>query len=68
MKIVDKKSMNYFWQYFLFLTFSRWDVSFFTGGVFIALSGLLALVIGTLKMADSDDDDDPNNNENEGKF
>jgi hypothetical protein len=32
------------------------------------LSGLLALVIGTLKMADSDDDDDPNNNENEGKF
>lgn len=40
----------------------RWDDSFFIGGVFIAISGLIAYVIGTVH-APSPDEDENNNDE-----
>ena len=39
---------------------NRWDDSFFIGGVFIALSGLIAYVIGTVHAPKEEDE---NNNE-----
>ena len=40
----------------------RWDDSFFIGGVFIALSGLIAYVIGTVH-APTVEEDENNNDE-----
>lgn len=46
----------------------RWDDSFYAGGVFVALSGLCAYVIGELRVeTDNDDDEDENNNDDEQK-
>jgi hypothetical protein len=41
-----------------FSIFSRWDDTFYAAGISIAISGLLAYVIGTLRPVDDDDDDD----------
>lgn len=44
-------------------THSRWDDSFYSGGVFIAISGFLAYIIGSVPMENNDDDEDENNND-----
>jgi hypothetical protein len=48
------------------LQFSRrWDDSFYAGGIFIGLSGVLAYVIGDVKAESDNDEDELNNNNNE---
>ncbi|CRL08753.1 CLUMA_CG021268, isoform A [Clunio marinus] len=48
---------------FIFTINERWDDSFYVGGVFVALSGVLAYIIGELKVEVSGDDEDVNNND-----
>lgn len=41
----------------------RWDDSFYAGGIFVALSGVLAYVIGEVRAeSDSNEDEEVNNN------
>lgn len=45
----------------------RWDDSFYAGGIFVALSGLCAYVIGELRVESDNDDEDENNNDDDHK-
>jgi hypothetical protein len=41
----------------------RWDDSFYAGGIFVALSGVLAYAIGEVRAeSDSNEDEEVNNN------